>query len=107
MLNNVSEQVAYCYRRAGECRELAALATNPTDKTFHTEREQGWLRLARSYELSERVGLVVNEIYRRGRSRARAASCPACAAPTRVCSTMFVCTNCARIVGDRVSTVSD
>jgi len=79
MLNNVSEQVAYCYRRAGECRELAALATNPIDKTFHTERELGWLRLARSYELSERAGLVVNELYRRGRSRARCKlSCLCC-----------------------------
>jgi hypothetical protein len=41
MLNNLSEQVAYCYRGAGECRELAALARTPIDKTFYTEREQG------------------------------------------------------------------
>jgi hypothetical protein len=101
MLNNLSEQVAYCYRRAGECRELAALATTLIDKTFYTEREQGWLLLARSYEFSDRAGLVIDELYRRGRKHAQPGSCPACAAPTRVCSTMLVCTNCARVVEDR------
>jgi hypothetical protein len=45
---------SYCYRRAGECRELAALGTTPIDKTSYTEREQGWLLLERSYEFSDR-----------------------------------------------------
>jgi hypothetical protein len=54
MLKSLREQVALCYRRAGECKELAELATSPNDKAFYLERERGWLLLARSYELDDR-----------------------------------------------------
>src|SRR3954451_9466860 len=103
MLNNLSEQVSYCYRRAGECRHLAELATGPSDKAFYTEREQSWLLLARSYELQERTGLFVNELYRSNQPRSvLAPSCPSCAAPTQVCcSTLLVCINCRRVVEDQ------
>jgi hypothetical protein len=46
MLLNLSEQVADCYRRAAECKELAEIAQNPKDRAFYLEREQGWLSLA-------------------------------------------------------------
>jgi hypothetical protein len=102
MLSNLSEQIAYCYRRAGECKELATLATSPADKDFYLEREQGWLLLARSYEFSDRAGLFINEVqHMRKRDRSHTAICPACAAPTQVCSMMLVCTNCQRVVEDR------
>jgi hypothetical protein len=55
-------------RRAAECGELAALATNPTDQEFYLEREHDWLTLARSYELSESVGSLLQELASRKRS---------------------------------------
>jgi len=100
VLNNLSEQIAYCHRRAGECRELAALAISPSDKAFYIEREEGWLLLARSCDLHERTSLFAQELQRRQRHRSgRAHYCPSCAAPTQVCwSALSVCTNCRRVV---------
>jgi len=100
VLNNLSEQVGYCYRRASECRELAELTTSPSDKAFYIERERGWLLLAHSYGLQERTNLFTNELpSREWRRNALAPSCPSCATPTQVCwSTLFVCTNCRRVV---------
>jgi len=62
MLHGLSEQIAYCQRRAAESRELAAAASSESDRIFYTGREQAWLRLANSYELSERVTRVINEL---------------------------------------------
>ena len=59
MLKGLSEQVADCLRRAAECNELALLSTDPSDQQFYLEREQAWLTLARSYELSESVGDLI------------------------------------------------
>jgi hypothetical protein len=100
VLNNLSEQVGYCYRRASECRELAELTTSPSDKAFYIERERGWLLLAHSYDLQERTDLFTNELPSRERDRNELApNCPDCASPTQVCwSTIFVCTNCRRVV---------
>src|SRR5690242_14543896 len=97
MLNNLDEKVAYCYRRAGECKELADLAAAPNDKAFYIEREQGWLLLARSYELQNRSALFAKEHHRRLGS-GRVLACPDCKALTQLCWTMFVCTNCRRVV---------
>ena len=68
MLYDLSEQVAHCYRRAAECNELAEACVDLTDKNFYLDREQAWLTLARSFELSERIGRVLNE---RQRQRVR------------------------------------
>jgi hypothetical protein len=100
VLNNLSEQVGYCYRRAGECRELAEVATSPGDKAFYSERERNWLVLARSYDLQDSAGLFTRElrIWKRHRS-GLGSNCPDCAAPTETCwSTILVCTNCRRVV---------
>jgi hypothetical protein len=59
MLNKSSKQVAHCYRRAAECRELAERHEN--ERQFYLEREQAWLTLARSFEFSERVGRAIHE----------------------------------------------
>jgi hypothetical protein len=104
VLNNLSERIAYCYRRAGECRELAEISTSPSDKVLYLERERGWLLLARSYQLSDSAGSFVNELRSRLQFRGIATpTCPGCAVPTRqVCwSTIFVCTNCRRVVEDK------
>jgi hypothetical protein len=100
MLNNLRVHVADCYRRAVECRKLAALTDNPGSKTLYAARELGWVLLARSYELCDRSGLVVDELSKGGRSP-RTFTCAACAARTLVCSTIFVCTNCRRVIEDR------
>jgi len=59
MLNNTSKQVAHCYRRAAECRELAE--RHESERQLYLEREQAWLTLARSFEFSERVGRAIHE----------------------------------------------
>jgi hypothetical protein len=64
MLHGLSEHIAYCQKRAAESRELAAAASTESDRNFYTGREQAWLRLANSYELSERVTGVINELQR-------------------------------------------
>jgi len=86
MLNNVSKQVAHCYRRAAECRELAK--RHEAEREFYLEREQAWLTLARSFEFSERVARAINERQQQKlRNRAAAAygstppECPACRVP--------------------------
>jgi len=66
MLNDLSEQVAHCYRRAAECKERAEASADLSDRAFYRDRESAWLTLARSFELSERIGRVLNE--RQGQS---------------------------------------
>ena len=116
MLNNASKQVAHCYRRAAECRELAE--RRESQREFYLEREQAWLTLARSFEFSERVGQVLNErqrLKRRNRlatqSISPAPKCPACGVemglhvflPTFVEAhktyedAFFVCPNCGHL----------
>jgi hypothetical protein len=67
VLNDLSKQVAHCYRRAAECKELAMLAVGATGQQLYLEREQAWLALARSYEFSERLSQMIKEIQRRQR----------------------------------------
>jgi uncharacterized protein with PIN domain len=68
VLHDLSEQVAHCYRRAAECRERADTSADLADKAFYGDRESAWLTLARSFELSERIGRVLSE---KQRQRAR------------------------------------
>jgi hypothetical protein len=64
MLQKLSEQIAYCYERARECRATAASCSNERDKQGHLELEGRWLLLASSYELSERIGHFGDELER-------------------------------------------
>jgi hypothetical protein len=116
MLNNASKQVAYCYRRAAECRELAE--RREAEREFHLEREHAWLTLARSFEFSERVGQALNETQQqklRNWPLAQCGStppeCPACCvamglhvflpmfavAPNTYEDAFFVCPNCGHL----------
>jgi hypothetical protein len=94
MLSGLSEVVAACYRRAAECRELADRSVKEKDRAFYLEREQAWLRLAQSYQFSERLDRAIDGFEdRRGIIMTRA--CPTCKKVTPVhYGTMFVCTNC-------------
>jgi hypothetical protein len=120
MLYGFSTQIANCYRRAAECSELAALSTNEGDRQFYIEREQSWLKLARSYELSERISRVTTEAQRRNRLlRTAAPNCPCCGAEMKFeasCPThgvpaqsstsahfaLFACPSCGRMSDELV-----
>jgi hypothetical protein len=67
MLYGLSKQIVHCYMRADECRKLAALSQDESDRKFHTDREHAWLKLARSYELSERISRFSSELQKRSR----------------------------------------
>jgi NMD protein affecting ribosome stability and mRNA decay len=69
VLYSLSNQIAHCYVRAEECRKLAALSQGETDRQFYIERERAWLKLARSYELSERISRFSNELERHNHLR--------------------------------------
>src|SRR5215813_7115384 len=125
MLSDLSKQIAHCYFRASECREIAALALNPTDRQAYIERERAWLALARSYEFSQRLGQMLKEMQRQERrnsSRRRNVwtanklpQCPTCNVEMQFQGTQpvkgmfvhvmpiserafFLCPNCSRLI---------
>ena len=55
VLHKVSENVAYCYARASECRAKAADALNQAARQEYLDMDHRWLYLARSYELTDRI----------------------------------------------------
>jgi hypothetical protein len=55
MLQNLSNDIRDCYRNADECRQLAHLAFNETERTDFLGIERRWLYLASSYELIEQL----------------------------------------------------
>src|SRR5262245_58295199 len=67
MLKNLSDEVAECYRRAAECKELAERSNSLEDRQLYLEREAGWLTLARRLQLSESVGSFLQELERKRR----------------------------------------
>jgi len=83
MLGKVSERVADCYHRASECRAKANATFNEALNKEYVNMEHGWLILARSYELNDRLTDYVNEAERRlGLGREQTAiqriRCPEC-----------------------------
>jgi hypothetical protein len=65
MLQKLSEQVAFCHKRASESRARADNASTQIDRLQYLDIERQWMLLARSYEISERVALFTDEV--RGR----------------------------------------
>jgi hypothetical protein len=55
MLQNLSEQIKYCYERAAEARRRAEETSDPDAIADFNAMELGWLRLAEGRALSERV----------------------------------------------------
>jgi len=64
MLQQLSDQIAYCYERAVESRASAGNCSNERNRQELLELERRWLALARSYELSERIGHFGEELRR-------------------------------------------
>jgi hypothetical protein len=56
VLNDLSKQVSNCYRHAEDCARQAAETSDPQLRQDFLALEQHWLKLARSYELGERLG---------------------------------------------------
>jgi hypothetical protein len=55
MLENLSEQVRECLRRAEDCAERAKREPNSSFKCDFLEMEGRWLKLARSYQFLEQL----------------------------------------------------
>ena len=56
MLQNLSQEIRECLRRAEESTRLAKTAVTAGAINDYLEMEQRWLALARSYEFAERLG---------------------------------------------------
>ena len=64
MLNNLSEQIRECLQHAENCARKAAAQTDSKIREDFLELERRWLFLARSYELTERLGDFSDEAKR-------------------------------------------
>ena len=53
MLQNLSDEIRECFRRAEECRRLSKTALSQSAIQDYLNMEQRWLNLARSYEFTE------------------------------------------------------
>lgn len=56
MLENLSESIRECYRRAEDCERQAALQIDPALRDDFLDTARRWIKLAQSYELTERIG---------------------------------------------------
>jgi hypothetical protein len=61
LLENLGEILRQCYERAEECARQAQAVQNKKLRTDYLRLEERWLKLARSYELGQRVKLFINE----------------------------------------------
>jgi len=64
MLQRTATLVADCHRRAAESAQSAKNAHNVSEREFYLDVERRWLYLANSYELTDRVTSVSNELDR-------------------------------------------
>jgi hypothetical protein len=65
LLENLSEEVRQCYEHAEECAGQARAIQDEKLRADYLRLAQGWLKLARSYELWRRLKLFTNEAARR------------------------------------------
>ena len=61
MLFDLRNQIAHCHRRAAEYRELA-VRYGAIDRVYYSQVERTWLKLARCYEIQERLDRVLKEL---------------------------------------------
>jgi hypothetical protein len=65
LLENLSEILRQCYEHAEECARQAQAVQNKKLRADYLRLEERWLKLARSYELGQRLKLFINETARR------------------------------------------
>ena len=64
MLQRTAKLVADCYQRAAESAQGARNAQNASDREFYLDMERRWMFLANSYEFTDRVTSMSNELDR-------------------------------------------
>jgi hypothetical protein len=64
LLENLTEEVRQCYEQAEECASQARATQDEKLRADYLRLAQGWLKLARSYELRQRLMLFTNEAAR-------------------------------------------
>jgi hypothetical protein len=69
MLLRVADKVLVCLDHAAEARELALQESNPDRSAELRDAERRWLRLAESYQLSERIDDFISDVLLRRKSR--------------------------------------
>ena len=55
MLQNLSEEIRECLRRAEQCKQLSKTVLSASAVEDYLNMEHRWLTLARSYEFAERL----------------------------------------------------
>jgi hypothetical protein len=60
MLQNLSQQIRDCYQHAEDRRRRAVAQADSELRKDFLELEKRWLKLARSYELAERLAKFPN-----------------------------------------------
>jgi hypothetical protein len=55
MLDNLSENIRHCHRKAEECRRLAQTAQSNDERAKWLDLERNWLALAMSFDITERL----------------------------------------------------
>jgi hypothetical protein len=65
MLQSLSAEIRCCYEHAEQCARRAKEVTDNKLRADYLRLEQGWVKLARSYELGQRLELFTNEAVRR------------------------------------------
>ena len=61
MLQSLSKEIQLCYRKAEEWARKAEIIQDEALRADYLRSEQSWLKLARSYELGQRLTLFVSE----------------------------------------------
>jgi hypothetical protein len=61
---SLHDKIRDCYQRAAGCRERALRTNDPTIRASLFAAEEGWIRLAQSYELTEVVSDLDPEVRR-------------------------------------------
>ena len=65
MLQNLSEEIRECLRRAEECKRMSRTALSPSAIQEYLEMERRWLALAHSYEFTERLSRFTKPLRKR------------------------------------------
>jgi len=60
MLTGLSATILLCYENAENCARQAEKHSDPELRRAFLENERGWLKLAESYALLERIGRFVD-----------------------------------------------
>lgn len=64
MLQRTAKLVADCHQHAVDCAEKAKTASTPEDREFYLGMQRRWTFLATSYEFTDRLSNVTDELDR-------------------------------------------